>query len=123
MLRCSTGLLNITFSSCVNTAFNFSLRQRYSPATKQNVVKRGVAQKINVVFNVRMDAQETSLIIDAAGGDTAFARLLGLDQTPGYQQRVNNWKRRGIPAQVVLDHLPSIEFLRRTARQSPERAA
>ena len=117
------GLLNITFSPCVNTAFNFSLRQRYSPATKQNAVKRGVAQKINVVFNVRMDAQETSLIIDAAGGDTAFARLLGLDQTPGYQQRVNNWKRRGIPAQVVLDHLPSIEFLRRTARQSPERAA
>lgn len=62
-----------------------------------------------------MDANETTKIIDAAGGDTAFARLLGIDQTPGYQQRVNNWKRRGIPASVVLGHMKQIDALKRGA--------
>lgn len=64
-----------------------------------------------MVFNARMNKDETREIIKAAGGDRAFARLLGLDGTPGYQQRINNWKRRGIPAAVVLDHLPTIRAL------------
>ena len=68
-----------------------------------------------MVFNVRMDKNETREIIEAAGGDRAFARLLGLDTTPGYQQRINNWKRRGMPAAVVLDHLATIQSL-----QAPE---
>lgn len=62
-----------------------------------------------------MDAKETSLIITAAGGDSAFALLLGLDQKPGYQQRVNNWKRRGIPPAVVLEHLEQIARLQKSA--------
>lgn len=62
-----------------------------------------------------MDANESTLIIDAAGGDMAFARLLKLDSRPGYQQRVNNWRRRGIPAEVVLAHYAAIQKLRRTA--------
>lgn len=45
----------------------------------------------------------------------AFARLLKLDSRPGYQQRVNNWRRRGIPAEVVLAHYAAIQKLRRTA--------
>ena len=69
-----------------------------------------------MVFNVRMDKNETREIIEAAGGDRAFARLLGLDTTPGYQQRINNWKRRGMPAAVVLDHLATIQSL-----QAPDR--
>ena len=67
-----------------------------------------------MVFNVRMDKNETREIIEAAGGDRAFARLLGLDTTPGYQQRINNWKRRGMPAAVVLDHPDTIRSLRPT---------
>ncbi len=67
-----------------------------------------------MVFNMRMDKTETREIIKAAGGDRAFARLLGLDAAPGYQQRINNWKRRGMPAAVVLDHLDTIQSLRPT---------
>ena len=67
-----------------------------------------------MVFNVRMDKNETREIIEAAGGDRAFARLLGIDTTRGYQQRINNWKRRGMPAAVVLDHLDTIRSLRPT---------
>jgi len=49
-----------------------------------------------------MDNIETRALIEAAGGDRAFARLLGLDATPYAVQRVNNWKRRGMPPAVVL---------------------
>lgn len=72
---------------------------------------------INMVFNSDMDPKETSQLITEAGGDSAFARLLGIDQAPGFQQRVNNWKRRGMPAAVVLEHLKQIEGLRRSARR------
>lgn len=64
-----------------------------------------------------MDANETTRIIAAAGGDAKFARLLGIDAYPGYQQRVNNWKRRGIPPGVVLDHYEAIQKLRADCRQ------
>lgn len=71
-----------------------------------------------MVCNIIMNANETSKIIEAAGGDSAFARLLGLDKTPGFQQRVNNWKRRGMPASVVLEHMRKIERLRRNIREA-----
>jgi hypothetical protein len=58
-----------------------------------------------------MDPAQTTRLIDAAGGDTAFGRLLGIDESPGFQQRVNNWKRRGIPAAVVLEHYEAIKRL------------
>lgn len=61
-----------------------------------------------------MDPQQTVRLIEAAGGDSAFAELLGLDKKEGYQQRVNNWKRRGIPPQVILDHLEVIKKLQRS---------
>lgn len=38
--------------------------------------------------------------IKLAGGPTALAKRLGADFTP---QRVNNWKSRGIPAEVAQD--------------------
>ena len=63
-----------------------------------------------------MNPTESTQIIEVAGGDVAFARLLGLDHHPGFAQRVNNWKRRGIPARVILDHQLVIEQLRRKAR-------
>lgn len=60
-----------------------------------------------------MNATEALKIIEAAGGTVAFARLLGIDGAQGYIQRVNNWKERGIPARVMLEHLVIIESLRR----------
>lgn len=68
-----------------------------------------------------MDANESVQIIEAAGGDTAFARLLGINSSPGYQQRVNNWRRRGIPASVVLEHFEAIQRLR--AHPAPQEPA
>lgn len=41
-------------------------------------------------------------LIQRHGGVTAFAKKLGLDAKGG-AQRVSNWCRRGIPAQVKLD--------------------
>lgn len=43
-------------------------------------------------------------IIDRMGGPTKVACLLGLSGTPGAVQRVSNWKKRGIPPRVILDH-------------------
>jgi len=59
-----------------------------------------------------MTPEEAALIIEAAGGDTAFAALLGINDRPGFLQRVNNWKRRGIPPAVVLEHFAVINALR-----------
>lgn len=61
-----------------------------------------------------MTPSESSLLIEAAGGDSEFGRLLGIDGEDGWQQRVNNWKRRGIPAAVQLEHYDTIERLRQT---------
>jgi hypothetical protein len=65
------------------------------------------------VFILRaMDsARRASKIIELAGGDTAFAKLLGLDGDRAFQQRVNNWKRRGLPSDVVLEHYETIKKL------------
>lgn len=43
-------------------------------------------------------------IIDALGGPAKFAKLIGIYANKGSLQRVFNWKKRGIPAQVLLDH-------------------
>jgi hypothetical protein len=51
-----------------------------------------------------MKPDESEKLIATAGGNVKFAELLGIQNEPGYQQRVNNWKRRGIPAAVVLEH-------------------
>mgnify|MGYP000995132711 CR=1 FL=1 len=42
-------------------------------------------------------------LIDALGGPTRLAALLRLHDQ-GAVQRVSNWKRRGIPARVRLEH-------------------
>lgn len=51
-----------------------------------------------------MTPRESTKLIEAAGGDTAFAQLLGIASSESYRQRVNNWKRRGIPPAVQLEH-------------------
>jgi hypothetical protein len=67
--------------------------------TKQGVDKRGVDICLNAVFNHDMTDQE---LIKALGGSTRVAELLGYDKTTGGVQRVQNWIRRGIPAEVKL---------------------
>lgn len=49
-----------------------------------------------------MSPEQSTKLIEVAGGDKQFAQLIGLADEPGYKQRVNNWKRRGIPAAVLL---------------------
>lgn len=69
------------------------------------------------MFTIRgMDAKETSKLIEAVGGDAAFARLIGIAGDPGFIQRVNNWKRRGLPPAVMLEHQDVINALRRTSK-------
>lgn len=59
-----------------------------------------------------MNPNESTKVILAAGGDAAFAKMIGLDPAAkGICQRVNNWKRRGIPASVVLENLKIIRQL------------
>lgn len=42
-------------------------------------------------------------LIDSMGGPAAVAKLLNI-QDEHAVQRVFNWKKRGIPARVLLDH-------------------
>ncbi|MDD2711327.1 MAG: hypothetical protein PHU77_00265 [Simplicispira sp.] len=58
-----------------------------------------------------------SEIIKHLGGATAVAKRLGL-KTPDGARRVHNWIKRGIPAQIKLDH-PRIF----NTKQAPKAAA
>lgn len=59
-----------------------------------------------------MTPEESKALIVAAGGDLAFAKLLALPEQKNLQQRVNNWRRRGIPASVVLKNYEVIDALK-----------
>jgi len=50
-----------------------------------------------------MSNSEDTNLIDALGGPTKVAALLGYDKQGGVQ-RVQNWKTRGIPPKVKLEH-------------------
>ena len=70
-----------------------------------------------------MEPRQSARVIEVAGGDAAFAKLIGLDPAKqGNAQRVNNWKRRGIPASVVLANLRVIRQLERKAESQGENA-
>lgn len=56
-------------------------------------------------------------LIEDVGGDMEFARLLGLEESPWLQQRINNWKRRGIPARVRVEHYDKIQELLKRFRE------
>ncbi|MGB3069799.1 MAG: hypothetical protein WBC18_14690 [Ottowia sp.] len=63
--------------------------------------KRAVDVNLNMVFNdVPMTDAE---LIQLHGGSTALARKLNMLGLNG-SRRVNNWKRRGIPAKVKLEN-------------------
>lgn len=67
-----------------------------------------------------MTPKESAKLIAAAGGDHEFATLLGIAGQENYRQRVNNWKRRGIPSDVIVDHYDLIQRLR---EEIPKRKA
>jgi hypothetical protein len=70
-----------------------------------------------------MTPTEARNMIAAAGGDSAFARIIGIAEDDGALQRVNNWKRRGIPAGVFLEHYEALSKLRaETAAEKRRRA-
>lgn len=43
-------------------------------------------------------------LIDALGGPARLAERLQLTPVKGRVQRVHNWRARGIPARIKLDH-------------------
>ena len=51
--------------------------------------------------------QETARVIKNAGGTSKFGKLVGATR-----QRVHNWRERGLPARVMLEHLDTINVLR-----------
>ena len=59
-------------------------------------------------------------LIRALGGPAKVAEMLGFDK--GGVQRVSNWRIRGIPAQVKLDH-PHIFLRPMVARPEPKAVA
>lgn len=64
-----------------------------------------------------MDANESAALIDRVGGPSAFGKLLGLDEGEGWVQRVSNWRTRGIPSAVIVEHYDTIQKLRATKRK------
>lgn len=66
-----------------------------------------------------MTPRESTKLIEAAGGDHEFATLLGIAGQENYRQRVNNWKRRGIPSDVIVAHYDLISRLK-TQAQKPK---
>lgn len=61
-----------------------------------------------MVFNRAMetktiDPSDDWELIQAMGGPAAVARMLGFKLPRGIQ-RVQNWKTRGIPARILVDH-------------------
>lgn len=66
------------------------------------------------VPSVSMNPEESAKLIDSAGGNTAFAELLGMTEQPWHRQRVSNWRARGIPPRVLIDFADVIERLKKS---------
>lgn len=79
---------------------------------------------INMVFNVVMDTNKVDhsdwRLIASLGGPAKVARLLGYDAHGG-TQRVQNWRYRGIPAEVKLEfpHLFLSDLVKKRPRSRP----
>lgn len=64
-----------------------------------------------------LSAHETKALIDKVGGPAELAKLLGIDGEKWWPQRINNWKSRGMPPAVVLEHYDVIQSLRAEKRR------
>jgi hypothetical protein len=56
----------------------------------------------NLGLQISEQIKKDAETIDRLGGSTKVSRMLGFPKEIG-TQRVNNWKRRGIPARIKLD--------------------
>lgn len=61
-------------------------------------------------------------LIDKLGGPTRVAELLDMAGEPGVVQRISNWKRRGIPAKVLLEHGDVLRQAEAAADATPQPA-
>lgn len=63
-----------------------------------------------------MTADESRQLIEAAGGNKAFALLIGINvlADPNYAYRVSQWKRRGIPPKIQLAKSKEIAAIRQS---------
>jgi hypothetical protein len=115
--RTATSLAPLPISSFVGKQFHSFYEH------KQNVnvsVTRFVDYELNILFNIDMHSQTN--IIDALGGPKKVAEMLGLSREPGAIQRVGNWKRRGIPAQVLIDNPAFLRKVRAVTRETRKQA-
>lgn len=64
-----------------------------------------------------MTPQESRALIDACGGNRAFAIQLGIDLAvdPNYMYRVGMWKIRGIPPKIQISKAKEIATLKLSA--------
>lgn len=68
-----------------------------------------------MVFNRSMTTDAD--LIEQLGGPAALAKRLGYDKANGGVQRVQNWKKRGIPPGVKLKH-PDVFLKAKKPRRS-----
>ena len=61
-------------------------------------------------------------IIEMLGGSRKVAEILGILGEPGAVQRVSNWRTRGIPPKVLLDHPQLLRKAKQAERESGLRA-
>lgn len=66
----------------------------------------------------RKQDEETVQLIEAAGGRDKFAKLMGVLGTDHYEQRIANWKARGIPLRLQIDKHDVILALRAVIQKS-----
>jgi hypothetical protein len=55
-------------------------------------------------MNKHHEPHPDARLIDQLGGPAKLAEQLGYDKASGGVQRIQNWKKRGIPASVKLAH-------------------
>lgn len=76
------------------------------------------AEYTTCVLSAFMTPEESAKLIEKAGGIDSFAELIGITDHAHYQQRVNNWRSRGIPPKVVLEHLAVIQRLQESPTET-----
>ena len=64
-----------------------------------------------------MNPEDSRKLIEAAGGNKAFALQIGIDvvNDPNYAFRVSMWKKRGIPSKVLVAKRVEIAAIRTAA--------
>jgi hypothetical protein len=66
-----------------------------------------------------MNAEESRALIEAAGGNKAFAMQLGIDiiNDRFYASRISQWRKRGIPPRVQIEKKKQLARIRQSAMQ------